>query len=114
MIAILVICSILILWAWACFLFDEVVKYHHDHYYDNWLSEGRTRGMFWVPKDARKALTAFPIGVYAWKLRKGRLGWIETDVRAKHLVQRYLFWEKVWLVYIVVALSVTMFVTIAT
>lgn len=114
MTAIVVICSILILWGWVSILFDDVVKYHHDHYYDDWVSEGRTRGMFWVPKEARKTLTTYPVAVYSWKLRKGTPQWVEGDIKAKHRVNRYFFWGKVCLVYIVLVISVTIFVTIAT
>jgi hypothetical protein len=68
------------------------------------MSEGKPRGMFFVPREAERIYSGLPFFFYASKLKKGLFRWVESDTKANYLVKRYIFWEKVWLVYIVVAI----------
>lgn len=98
-------------WFRVFVLFDRVIKYHHDHYYEDWLSEGRPRGLFFVPQNAKRIYSGFPFYSYVSKLRREPPLWAKEDNAAKSLILRYFFWEKVWIASIIVAIPAIVLVS---
>jgi hypothetical protein len=107
--ALLVGAVLVAIWIWVSVLFDRIVKYHHDNYYEDWLSKDRPRGFFYVPREAKTIYSGAPFYVYAARLRKGLPDWARQDESAKVLIQRYVFWEKVWMVVVIVAIPTIIF-----
>jgi len=111
LIVVLIGALLIAIWYWVSILFDRIIKYHHDNYYEDWLSEGRPRGFFFVPENAKKISTGFTFYLYASKLRKELPHWAKEDNVAKNLILRYFFWEKVWIASIIIAIPAIVLVS---
>jgi len=106
--SVLLITVVIVSWIWLSVLFDRIVKYHHDNYYDDWVSEGRPRGMFYALRN-EKMLSGISFHLYAFKLstkllRKEIPSWAREDSDAKDLILRYFSWAKAFIALVVIAI----------
>ncbi len=111
LIVLLIIVLLIIIWFWVFVLLDRIIKYHHDNYYENWLSEGQPRGLFYVPENAKKIYSGISFYSYASKLRKELPNWAKEEDFAKKLIMRFFFWEKVWIISIIIAIPTIILVS---
>lgn len=100
------------LWVWISLLFDRLVRYHHDYYYEDWFANGRPRGYFYIPANSQKIFTGMPLFRYVSQFRKELPQWAKEDEGARNLIKQYFFWEKVWKVAVIAAVPIIAVVSI--
>ena len=66
--------------------FDRLLEYQHDNYFDQWVSDGKPKGMFYSPKGA--SVMSFWRSAFAMtsEINDGIPAWAENDKRAIALI----------------------------
>lgn len=80
--------ALLLLWMGVALSFDSLVKLEYSGHWDEWVSDGRPRGLLWVPiRESAPSLTAFWFLSVRWAFVTPL--WMRADARAKRLLYRY-------------------------
>lgn len=75
----------LIIWALSSLSFDALIKYQHAMHNDDWVTDGRPRGMFFRPEGGSTAAMWFA----SFSVPRSKPVWVEGDPRAERLYARY-------------------------
>ncbi len=94
--------ALFLLWMAVALSFDSLVKLEYSRHWDQWVSDGRPRGLLWVPtRESAPSVTAFWHLSVRWAF--GTPVWIRADAPAKRLLYRYRFLLAAWCIAVLAA-----------
>jgi hypothetical protein len=80
-----------VIWLFNSMAFDRLIEYQYQNYHEEWLSDGKPRGMFYKPKGS----SVLTFWLKSFTLHKKTPYWASDDDNAIALHNRLVFWQKV-------------------
>lgn len=80
------------------YCFDSLLRYQHQHHFEEWVKDGKPIGIFWVPPGASLFRGSLARNYACVALLICSKPWIEFDEDAKRLRRRYQFAQLVYFV----------------
>jgi hypothetical protein len=93
----LLILTFIFIWVSGSIRFDGFIKYQYENYQDEWLDDGKPRGMFFNPKES----SYLYFWIQTFTLYRGIPMWAEDDAVAIKKYGKIQFWAKITKIYLI-------------
>lgn len=93
----ILISTFVVIWLANSITFDGIIRYQFEEHYDEWVEDGKPRGMFFNPKGS--STLAFWKASYI--LSKERPVWVDEDAKALSTYNKYVLTSKISMWYMV-------------
>jgi len=93
----LLILIFIFIWVFSSLSFDRVIEYQYENYREQWIMDGKPRGMFFHPKGS----SYFSFWLTCFTLHKDLPDWVKNDNNAIAIYKKLKFWNKATKYYLI-------------